>query len=237
MNRLNKWILLQGLCVMLVGQALAQSFNVSPGVVRAFAENTISVKIDNWDCAQMQVRTDNGKIKKISDCKYALIPQRLGAVNISVSKVQNGAVIDLGIKRLTADGKSTAARAPENYSEPKGSITKSLAKEVIPLFQVSFNGRMSGELKRRLHFKNRKLDLLCEDSKALEWASIEAFRIVVIKGDVMEFEKMIDGDTIDTETLMLLLRQKDSRQLLFTGIRIKYKGKSYLIKDIEFEIK
>ena len=217
-------------------QLWAQSFAVTPVTVRAFAENTISVRIDGWDCGQMQVRTDNGKIKKIGDCRYLLIPQRLGAVNISVSKVHNGAVIHLGEERLTADGKSLAARVSGPVAT--GGSTKVAAdKEVLPLFEVSFNGRMSGELRRRSHFKVPKLNLLCEDAKALQQASIESFRIVVIKGDVMEYEKSIEGDTIDMDALMVLLKQRENRRLLFTGIRVKYKGKQYLVKDIEFELK
>lgn len=234
----QKRIILLGLCLMLLAQEQlwAQSFAVSPGTVRAFAENTISVRIDDWDCGQMQVRTDNGKIKKVGECRYLLIPQRLGAVNISVSKVQNGAVIGLGEKRLIADGKSLAARVSGPVATDK-TAKATASKEVLPLFQVSFNGRMSGELRRRSHFKDPKLNLLCEDAKALQLASIESFRIVVVKGDVLEYEKLIEGDTIDTEALMVLLKQKENRLLLFTGIRIKYKGKQYLVKDIEFELK
>lgn len=230
-------IIFLGLCLLLFCQKplWAQSFSVSPGVVRAFAENTLSVKIEGWDCANMQVRSDNGKIKKIGDCKYLLIPQRVGAVNILVSKVQNGAVIDLGERRLTADGKSVAARATEVVYNSKES-TKT-PKEVLPLFQVSFNGKMSGELKKRVHFKNKHLDLLCEDSKALEQASINRFRVVLIKGDIMVFEKIIEGDALDAASLMEIVKQKEGCQLLFTGIIVNYRGRQLLVKDIEFDLR
>ncbi|OJV51868.1 MAG: hypothetical protein BGO31_08750 [Bacteroidetes bacterium 43-16] len=229
---------IKGLCFLLLFsmQSWAQSFNVSPGVVRGFAENIISVSIEGWDCGQIQVRTDNGKMKKVGACRYMLIPQRLGIANITVSKVQNGAVIDLGVKALTVDGTSQAARV-----EPAGNYgTSRPGKEKVPQgprFEASFAGKVSGELRRRVSFKNRKIILLSDDSKALTAASIVSFRLVLISGDVLQYEKFLESDELDTESLQTILRQKDNVKILFTGIRVRYQGKLILLKDIEFELK
>lgn len=231
-------IFIKGLCSLLLFsmQSRAQSFNVSPLTVRGFAENIISVSVDNWDCGQIQVRTDNGKMKKVGACRYMLIPQRLGVANITVSKVQNGVVIDLGARVLKVDGTSQAARAEaaEEYTAYRSGKEQ---KPEGPRFEASFAGKVSGELKRRVAFKNRKITLLSDDSKALAYARIVSFRLVLIDGDVLQYEKRLDTDELDTESLQAILRQKDNLKILFTGIRVRYQGKLILLKDIEFELK
>jgi len=235
-GRLNH-IFIKGLCLLLFSmQSRAQSFNVSPLTVRGFAENIISVSVDNWDCGQIQVRTDNGKMKKVGACRYMLIPQRLGVANITVSKVQNGAVIDLGARTLKVDGTSQAARAEANgqYSYSKSGKEK---KPEGPRFEASFSGKVSGELKRKIAFKNKKITLLSDDSKVLASAEIVSFRLVLIDGDVLAFEKFLEADALDTEMVQAILRQKDNTKILFTGIRVQYQGKLILLKDIEFVLK
>ncbi|RYD97939.1 MAG: hypothetical protein EOP54_09265 [Sphingobacteriales bacterium] len=227
----------KGLCSLLLFsmQSRAQSFNVSPLTVRGFAENIISVSVDNWDCGQIQVRTDNGKMKKVGACRYMLIPQRMGAANITVSKVQNGVVIDLGARTLKVDGTSQAARV-----ETSGTYTGKPGKEKKPegpRFEASFAGKVSGDLKRRIAFKNKKITLLSDDSKALSSAEIVSFRLVLINGDVLVYEKQLESDELDTETVQAILRQKDNAKILFTGIRVRYQEKLILLKDIEFELK
>lgn len=230
-------IFIKGLCSLLLFsmQSRAQSFNVSPLAVRGFAENIISVTVDNWDCGQIQVRTDNGKIKKVGACRYMLIPQRLGVANITVSKVQNGAVIDLGACTLKVDGTSQAARAETNgpYAGKPGKEKQPEG----PRFEASFSGKVSGELKRRIAFKNKKITLLSDDAKVLASAKIVAFRLVLIDGDVLAYEKQLESDELDTETVQAILRQKDNTKILFTGIRVRYQGKMILLKDIEFVLK
>lgn len=238
MKGLLNHIFIKGLCSLLLCsmQSRAQSFNVSPLTVRGFAENIISVSVDNWDCGQIQVRTDNGKMKKVGACRYMLIPQRLGVANITVSKVQNGAVIDLGARALKVDGTSQAARVESNeeYTAYKSGKEQ---KPKGPRFEASFSGKVSGELKRRVSFKNRKITLLSDDSKVLASAEIVSFRLVLINGDVLQYEKQLETDELDTESVQAILRQKDNVKILFTGIRVRYQGKLILLKDIEFELK
>lgn len=231
-------IFIKGLCSLLLCslQSRAQSFNVSPLTVRGFAENIISVSVENWDCGQIQVRTDNGKMKKVGACRYMLIPQRLGVANITVSKVQNGAVIDLGAKTLKVDGTSQAARVESN-EEYTAYLSGKEQKPKGPRFEASFSGKVSGELKRRVSFKNRKITLLSDDSKVLASAEIVSFRLVLIYGDVLQYEKHLESDELDTESVQAILKQKDNVKILFTGIRVRYQGKMILLKDIEFELK
>ena len=230
-------IFFKGLCSLLLFsmQSRAQSFNVSPLTVRGFVENIISVSVDNWDCGQIQVRTDNGKMKKVGACRYMLIPQRLGVANISVSKVQNGAVIDLGARTLKVDGTSQAARAEATglYNTKPGKAKK----PEDPRFEASFAGKVSGELKRRIAFKNKKITLMSDDAKVLASAEIVSFRLVLIDGDVLAYEKKLEADELDRETVQAILRQKDNAKILFTGIRVRYQGKLILLKDIEFVLK
>lgn len=238
MKGLLNHIFIKGLCSLLLCslQSRAQSFNVSPLTVRGFAENIISVSVDNWDCGQIQVRTDNGKMKKVGACRYMLIPQRLGVANITVSKVQNGVVIDLGARTLKVDGTSQAARVESNeeYTAYKSGKEQ---KPKGPRFEASFSGKVSGELKRRVSFKNRKITLLSDDSKVLASAEIVSFRLVLIYGDVLQYEKHLESDELDIESLQAILKQKDNVKILFTGIRVRYQGKLILLKDIEFELK
>lgn len=230
-------IFFKGLCSLLLFsmQSRAQSFSVSPLTVRGFAENIISVNVDNWDCGQIQVRTDNGKMKKVGACRYMLIPQRLGVANISVSKVQNGAVIDLGSRPLKVDGISQAARA--EATEPYNTKSGKVKKPEGPRFEASFAGKVSGTLNRRTAFKNKKVILLSDDNKVLANAAIVSFRLVLIAGDVLAYEQLLESDELDKEAVQAILRQKDNTKILFTGIRVRYQGKLILLKDIEFELK
>jgi hypothetical protein len=223
-----------GLCLFLSHDIKAQSFTVSPTSVKAFSENYLMVKIEGWDCEQMQVRTDNGKIKKVGPCKYLLIPQRVGKANISVSKVQAGVVVDLGSKIINAEGRSLASNTNNTTKEGKVIGSQGLGQ---PLFQVSYNGQVEGVLRRRFDFKKNKLALLCSDNNALATAQIVSYTAQVIVEDEMIHEQDLTSDALDAATIKIIQLQTRPTLLRIASIKIKFKGKILLIKDLEFEIK
>lgn len=228
-----------GLCLLLLLPTLlqAQSFTVSPNKVSAFTENPLQVKIEAWDCEQMQVRTDNGKMKKVGPCKYILIPQRIGQANISVSKVQGGVVVDLGSKVIIAEGRSLAAVRANKDKVNVESNSKLALEPEPPLFQATFNGQADGILRKRFDFKKNKLLLLCADNKALVGAAILSFNAQLIVGDEMVYDQEIKGDAMDLATIRAIQLQSGPTLLRIASIEVKSKGKILKLKDLEFEIK
>lgn len=241
MTHFLKRILLWKIFLLLASfpKVWSQSFSVSPSVVKTFTENRIQVSVDGWDCNQIQVRTDNGKIKKISDCSYMLIPQRVGLVTIDVSKVKNGVVTELGSRKLTAQGTdyTRGNKDIKVQSTPIQEHSNFVKKSADPVFQVIFANRDSGTLQARKLLKEGKLDLLSDNTSALKSAKIIAFRITLMKADRLEFDRWFTTDELDNETLRILSKVTEDRKLIISSIKVQYEGNIIAVQNLEFKLR
>ncbi|HTO15814.1 MAG TPA: hypothetical protein VLZ83_08585 [Edaphocola sp.] len=220
---------------ILTQTSIGQSFSVEPNEVQAFSENIIYVKIDGYSCDQMQVRTDNGKIKKVANCKYLLIPQRLGSTNITVSKVINNNVIDIGVKKLLSSGKNLAYSNIKNNHYYSNTIPYKATKDE-PTFQVIFAGRDGGKIRKNIFSKNNMLTLLSDDPKALKEARISSWRLVVLNNDLKDWDQFMPTEYLDKESQLTLLTTKGEKKIIFSEIRVYYKNEFILLPDIIFEL-
>lgn len=73
------------------GQKVAVA-SMKQNVVHEGVANQLTIMAENCDCNQIQVKTDNGFLKKYDDCSYDYTPTRLGMAQILVTckgKTQN----------------------------------------------------------------------------------------------------------------------------------------------------
>ncbi|HRP88658.1 MAG TPA: hypothetical protein PKX92_01330 [Edaphocola sp.] len=212
-----------------------QAFSVQPNEVTAFSENIIYVNIKDWDCDAIQVRTDNGKLKKVAACKYVLIPQRLGVTHITLSKVSNGKVTDIGISTLMAGGKNLSySNTEKNSYYPNKTVYKPAKNE--PTFQVVIAGREGGKIKNRFFSKNNMLTLLSDDAQALKEAKIASWRLIVLNNDIKDWDEFMPSEFLNQEAQLKLFKTQTSKKIIFSEIRIFYKNKFILLPDMEFEL-
>ncbi len=73
------------------GQKVAIA-SMKQNVVFEGVANPLTIMVENCDCGQIQVKTDNGFLKKYDNCSYDYTPARLGMAQILVTcrgKTQN----------------------------------------------------------------------------------------------------------------------------------------------------
>lgn len=218
----------------------AQQFTVSPDQVTVMAENAIAVRIESCDCNAMQVRSDNGKIKRTGDCLYKLIPLWEGVANITVSRVEpSGKVVDVGIKSLIVTSRKgyKAGTAPKSNGGGHRAEPSKPKAPPEPVFTVTLAGRGEGVLRIPHHLKNAQLQLLSDQEQVLNQARIEIFTVNILEGDVLLFEKTINGNSLDKESVLQIFQQNNGNRLLLSGIKVRYNGKLYAVKDIIFDLK
>ena len=79
-------------CLLTTFATWSQEFSVQTtrvGEVIYGMENKIAIT-SSVNCKSLLVRSDNGKITKMGECQYSLIPVRTGAVNITIGLIERG---------------------------------------------------------------------------------------------------------------------------------------------------
>lgn len=232
--KIFKYLFLSMLCpsLLITLQLRAQQFSVYPTTAKIIKETTITVKIDNWNCSQMQVRTDNGKLRKVADCKYILIPLRVGSANISVSKVMSdGAIIDLGSKKITTVGQQTEIINANTSDNIK-------LKNDEPVFDVRFaNKQNNEEIWKEIFLKSNSLSLHCSDEKLIAKSSIVAYDIIILEGDISVYTKQIFNNKISYDIVDFIFKSKANLKVLFANVIIKNNGKLINVPNLILNIK
>lgn len=203
-------------------------------------ENYIYVRVDGVSCGAMQVRSDNGKIKKTADCKYLLIPQRGGITNISVSKVVGRSVIDLGYRALPTVGymaKKNSANRDTYYSFKKSNVSagkeQSMEKPI-----VLFAGKNSGSLRKNI--AEIQLGLILDRKYFMDVTKIRiaSYNVVIQENDVILFSKYLKSPTFDEEVKTAIKEMKPGTQLIFREIQCILPNSAPLqLESISFDIK
>ena len=184
-------------------------------------ENYIYVRVDGVPCGSMQVRSDNGKIKKTADCKYLLIPQRGGITNISVSKVVGNNVIDLGYRALPTLGyvaKKSGQNNDTYYSFKKNESVKDLSTPTVKP-EVLFAGKNSGVLRKSV--AELQLGLILDKKYVMDISKIRiaSYNVVIQENDMVLFSKYLKSPTFDEEVKTAIKEMKPGCQLIFREIQ------------------
>lgn len=215
----------------------AQDFKVTcpRNYVIATTENIIQTKVDNISCNNILVRTDNGKLKKIGDCTYILIPVRTGECNIAISKVVNGAVIDLGTKAFKVVSEKNAG----GMASEKGSKAAKQKDEAPPITKpkLMMAGLKGGDLRKPLLLKQKGLNL--EETPEVKSGKLKliSYEILILENDERIFSKKMTSAAFDAEVLSALKQLKQEHMLLFINVKCQYDNKTIKLDDLIFDLK
>lgn len=231
-----KYILTTLLLLGLSMAARAQDFKVTcpKNYVVATTENLIQVKVENVSCSNIQVRSDNGKLKKIGECTYILIPLRTGNCNISVSKMIGNDLIDIGVK--TFKSVSDKAAANERNSSSGTTRTKE-AEQLIVKPKIYFAEKESGELRKSQLQKQNGLRLENTPDVASNKLKLASYQVMIIHNEESIFAHKVNGPVFDEEVISALKQLRQGQMLLFTDIKCTHEGKIISLKDLIFDIK
>jgi len=214
----------------------AQDFKVTcpRNYVVATTENIIQVKVDNISCNNIQVRTDNGKLKKIGDCTYILIPLRTGDCNIAISKVVGGNVIDLGISKF----KSVNEKSAGSFASEKSGKGKS-KEEAPPVAKpkLLLGGQSGGDIRKLVVQKQKSLSL--EETPEVKSGKMKlvSYEILILEDEERIFSKKMTTAAFDEEISTAFKQLKNGHMLLFINVKCQYDNKIIKLDDLIFDLK
>ena len=226
-----------GLLLCSLTTAWAQDFKVTcpRNYVIATSENLIQARVDNISCNNIQVRTDNGKLKKIGDCTYILIPLRAGECNISISKVVGGTVVDVG----TTTFRSVSEKSAGNMATEKGS-KKARTVEEVPLVakpKLTMGGLKGGDIRKMIVQRQKGLNL--EETPEVKSGKLKlaSYEVLILDGDERIFSKRMKEAAFDEDVLNALKQLKSGHMLLFINVKCEYNNKTIKLDDLIFDLK
>ncbi|RQO32312.1 hypothetical protein DBR32_01495 [Taibaiella sp. KBW10] len=230
-----KYVLSVLILVTFATAVFAQDFKVTcpKNYVVATTENLIQVRVDNVACGNIQVRSDNGKLKKIGECTYILIPLRIGECNISVSRMMGNELVEIGVKTF----KSVSEKSGGNH---QNGATASRKKEVeVPVVKpkILFADKNGGDLRKMLVLRQNSLVLEKTEGVAAGKVKLVSFQVMVLDKEESIFTRKINGTVFDEDVMAALKQLRQGQMLLFTDIKCSFEGKIISLNDLIFDIK
>lgn len=215
----------------------AQDFKVvcPRNYVIATNENIIQVRVDNTSCDNVQVRTDNGKLKKIGDCTYILIPLRTGDCNIAVSKVAGGQEVHLGVRSF----KSVNDKSAGNMASEKTNVTAK-KKEALPSIvkpKLLFAGKTGGDIRKMIVLKQTGLSL--EETPEVKSGKLKliSYEVMILENEERIFTKKMSGPDFDPEIQDAFKQLRQGYMLLFINVKCRYDDRIIGLDDLIFDLK
>lgn len=215
----------------------AQDFKVTcpRNYVVATTENIIQTRVDNISCNNILVRTDNGKLKKIGDCTYILIPLRAGDCNIAISKVVNGNVIDLGTRAFKVVSEKNAG----NMASEKGNKTAKQKDDAPPIAKpkLMLAGLKGGDIRKLILQKQKGLNL--EETPEVKSGKLKlsSYEVLILENDERIFSKKMTDSEFDADIISAFKQLKPGYMLLFINVKCQYDNKTIKLDDLIFDLK
>lgn len=89
---------------LLSGQTVAQKgvlINISQSFAYYRLDNVIKFSIDNYPCASIIIKTNNGTVRNYGDCQLQIIPTERSDIKLSFFQSKKGDTVLIGTKMLT----------------------------------------------------------------------------------------------------------------------------------------
>lgn len=173
--------------------------SMKQNVVMLGTENPLTIMVENCDCNNVSVSTDNGSIQRYDECSYSYRPAKLGMAQIVVSCKGRKGPTNYLMRVIDGGGKSTASTAEPGMNDKP----------------VAIIDKKTGGYIRKVVLQAQLGIIVASDNKDVRYL-MDKFTMSVFRSDQVVFTKLNIGPKFneDTKNFLSTLRSGD-RVVLF----------------------
>lgn len=193
--------------------------SMKQNVVTLGTDNPLTIMVENCDCSNLTVTTDNGSIKRYDDCSYDYKPARLGMAQIVVSCKGRKAPTNYLMRVVGSGGTGEGVAASEIGDKPLAIIDKKNGGYIRKVVLAAQLGVGVSSSNKGVHY------------------IMERFTIAAFRGDQILFSKINIGPKFTDDVKSAISNLKLSDRVLFFNMECSAgKNAAVRLSPIEFII-
>lgn len=180
------------LSVMLYGQGLAVSAD-KMNVAYVGIDNPLTIVAEGYDCSQLIVTSNNGKLIKGEDCQYNFSPDKQGTCDINVSVKTKTGIKHVGIKKYRA--------------------------KLLPSPRVALAGKSEGRISTAVFKQQLGISMIFDNCEYEIKGAVTKFRIVFLYVEGTAFEAENSGANFSPEVQQEMKKLKLGDKIVVENIK------------------
>lgn len=181
-------------------------------LVYAGTETPMQISVSGYNCNKIHVKTDNGQIKRLENCRYYFIPDRIGETMIDVYVIKKEDTFLTGRQFLYVKNR--------------------------PLPEVSIGGHKGGLIKKNEFIVQQGIAAeFYISGNHWEYCRVQSYHVIVCRGDTILFTSFNQGNIFNQDVINFFKELRTGDKVSFINIKgcenIEGGGD---LKSLEFKI-